>query len=204
MGSDMGLSQYVDGIYACNLPHRTDRRASLEYQFDRLGITCDVVDGVYHDFGHIGCKKAHIRMLELAMSRGQKRIFTMEDDVIFRLSILDNLDQIFKDAGEFDILFFHHRHVIYTEHVKSTVFEARAPSCTQFQCIGNIPRVHRLLKDNEENETAIDKVFESSKLNVKITTVEYTVQMDDFSDIDQMVRVRFKNKSTYTDLLVKP
>lgn len=96
-------------IYYINLASRPDRRAFMEEQFDRLGITAERVDAVtmdevpaelvaYHasprslwrsNPGDLACGLSHQRMWAMIAEAGHREAMILEDDAVLTPPLLD-------------------------------------------------------------------------------------------------------------------
>lgn len=78
----------IPKIFVINLPHRTDRLASIIKELDRMGVLdkMEIVEGVIiqtEGFGTAGLNEARARCFELARDRGYEMIMVLEDDCKF-------------------------------------------------------------------------------------------------------------------------
>lgn len=87
------LFDHFDAVRIINLPHRTDRRAAMNGELRRLGVSNDPrvsyfdaakfdSAGTFPSIGARGCYFSHLRILEEANAAGQD-ILILEDDVDF-------------------------------------------------------------------------------------------------------------------------
>jgi GR25 family glycosyltransferase involved in LPS biosynthesis len=66
-----------------NLDRRTDRRAEVEQEFAKIGLTVERFPAVDYSPGSIGCNLSHIAVLKLAKARGYESVMIFEDDFYF-------------------------------------------------------------------------------------------------------------------------
>jgi glycosyl transferase family 25 len=69
-----------------NLDRRTDRRAEVEQEFAKIGLTVERFPAVDYSPGSIGCNLSHIAVLKLAKARGYESVMIFEDDFEFLVS----------------------------------------------------------------------------------------------------------------------
>lgn len=91
----------VPKIFVINLPHRTDRLASITSELNRMGFLdkMEIVEGVViqaGEHGVAGIAEAHARCLELARDRGYEMIMVLEDDCKFLVD-KDTFDNEIRD-----------------------------------------------------------------------------------------------------------
>ena len=73
-------------IFYINLEHRTDRRAEIEGELDKMGLahSFERFPAIRHEtIGGVGCGRSHIEVLKLAKEHGYKQILVLEDDFMF-------------------------------------------------------------------------------------------------------------------------
>jgi hypothetical protein len=63
-----------------NLDRRTDRRAHMEQELNRLGLVAERLPGTPHSFGILGCGLSHLAALRLARDSGWPCVLILEDD----------------------------------------------------------------------------------------------------------------------------
>jgi len=204
--SSNSLNAYFDNIYVNHLEERTDRLEILNRQFKQLNSTYTLFNAIRHKDGSVGNKLSFIKILELAMSRGEKRILFLEDDVLFRKCILDDIGSIMEAVRETDceILCFHNPqiHKLTNEQMKEIVVRmSRKPWCTQCLYLNNLEKIYSHMKKKETDKNGLDYTLVNSGLITYCTGKEYALQLDDYSDIEGKVMKRFKHKDDYKDLL---
>lgn len=92
----------IPKIFVINLPHRTDRLASITFELERMGFLdkMEIVEGVIiqtGEHGVAGIAEAHARCVELARDRGYEMIMVLQDDCKF----LVDKDTFNKEIQEF-------------------------------------------------------------------------------------------------------
>lgn len=92
----------IPKIFVINLPHRTDRLASITSELNRMGFLdkMEIVEGVIiqtERFGTAGLNEARARCFELARDRGYEMIMVLEDDCKF----LVDKDTFHKEIRDF-------------------------------------------------------------------------------------------------------
>ena len=73
----------IHHIVYINLAHRTDRRAEVEGELARMGLSGERFDAIKEHPGIVGCGKSHLAVLELAKERGWEHVLILEDDFQF-------------------------------------------------------------------------------------------------------------------------
>lgn len=75
--------EFLKNIYYINLERRTDRRAQIEDELCKMGLTgtrfiaCDINPGI------VGCGKSHLEVLKLARLLDLEHVLIFEDDFTF-------------------------------------------------------------------------------------------------------------------------
>lgn len=81
------MKKIIDAIFYINLAHRTDRRAAIEEEIEKLLIspkTRERIEAVHIPTnGHLGCCESHIIALDQAAQRGAEYTLILEDDAQF-------------------------------------------------------------------------------------------------------------------------
>ncbi|MBZ0130279.1 MAG: glycosyltransferase family 25 protein [Rhodobacteraceae bacterium] len=89
------LLDLFDRVYVINLPARTDRRAEMERQLARVGLSFDRPEvvlfeavrpadkGEFPTIGTRGCYLSHLGVIEQALADGCETFLLMEDDADF-------------------------------------------------------------------------------------------------------------------------
>lgn len=77
----------IGGIAYINLAHRTDRKAHILSELEKLKpLTTNIhrIDAILEPMcGHLGCGKSHVKALELAIEQGWPSVLIAEDDLQF-------------------------------------------------------------------------------------------------------------------------
>ncbi len=87
---------FFDAIFCINLDHQVERWQDMQAQFDRLGITDQVVrlSAVETKTNHhIGCALSHRLIIEYAKRRRLGNVLVLEDDAIFHAESLQILEK---------------------------------------------------------------------------------------------------------------
>jgi GR25 family glycosyltransferase involved in LPS biosynthesis len=200
------LNAYFDNIYVNHLEERTDRLEILNRQFKQLNSTYTLFNAIRHKDGSVGNKLSFIKIIELAMSRGEKRILFLEDDVLFRKCILDDIGSIMKAVRETDceILCFHNPQIVkLTEDEKKMLIVRRKHKiwCNQCLYLSNLGKIYEHVKERESNTNGLDYTLVYSRLISYCTGKEYAIQLDDYSNIKNRIMRRFDHRRIYEDLL---
>ncbi len=93
-----------DRIYVINLASRADRRAEMQTQLERVGLSLDRAPvilfpavrpdspGEFPSIGARGCFGSHLGALKAAVAEGCQRILILEDDLDFSPAGLQSID----------------------------------------------------------------------------------------------------------------
>lgn len=77
---------FVEKVVYINLTKRTERRKSIEFQMEKMGIPADKIirfDAIENENGALGCVLSHINVLKMAKKNNWKNVLILEDDMIF-------------------------------------------------------------------------------------------------------------------------
>ena len=77
------MSFQLGGAFYINLDRRTDRRAEIEGELARMGISGERFPAIENPDGAIGCMMSHLSVLEMAKERGYPNVLILEDDLTF-------------------------------------------------------------------------------------------------------------------------
>lgn len=66
-----------------NLEHRTDRKAHVEKEMQKMGITATRFNAIKTKNGAVGCSMSHLACLQMAKANGWPQVFIAEDDICF-------------------------------------------------------------------------------------------------------------------------
>jgi len=77
------MSFQLGGAFYINLDRRRDRRAEIEGELRRMGISGERFPAIENPDGAIGCMMSHLKVLELAKERGYPNVLILEDDLTF-------------------------------------------------------------------------------------------------------------------------
>jgi len=96
----MSLLTLMDAIYVINLPYRTDRRAEIDVQLARAGLSLSHPKvhlfeavrpdepGPFPSIGARGCFLSHLGVLKDAAMRGFDKVLVLEDDADFMRALV--------------------------------------------------------------------------------------------------------------------
>lgn len=77
---------FIDKVVYINLKERTDRRKSIDYQLNKLGVPPDKIirfDAIRNENGTLGCTLSHIGVMTMAEENKWSNVLVLEDDMIF-------------------------------------------------------------------------------------------------------------------------
>jgi glycosyl transferase family 25 len=66
-----------------NLDSRPDRKAHVENQMNKIGITANKFKAIKLPNGALGCSMSHLKLLETAKQNEWSHILIVEDDILF-------------------------------------------------------------------------------------------------------------------------
>ena len=109
---------YIEEIIYINLDRRTDRRAEMEAELGRLGLSARRFSAVAKRPGIVGCGYSHLAVLKEAREKGLQSILILEDDfeaVVPPAEFHEALQTFFSsaEAEDFDVLML----AYYAPHV---------------------------------------------------------------------------------------
>ena len=103
------MVEKIDRVFYVNLLRRADRRASVEAELEKVGLSGKAerfeADDV-PDFGCIGCARSHLAALKLARERGYANVVMLEDDATFLVdaeTMQRELAEFFSSGIEYDV-----------------------------------------------------------------------------------------------------
>tara|TARA_B110000967_G_scaffold209388_1_gene265368 strand:+ start:1918 stop:3669 length:1752 start_codon:yes stop_codon:yes gene_type:complete len=96
----------LENVFYINLDHRTDRRASVEKQLDRLKWKYQRFPAITNENGRIGCTLSHLQLLKYAKQQNLPYIVIVEDDIIFTKPDLftNSLTKFLETNNKYDVL----------------------------------------------------------------------------------------------------
>ena len=98
----------LENVLYINLDYRTDRREHTEKEFEKLGISQNLVrmNASKTKHGAIGCSLSHIRCLEYAKQQNWPHVLICEDDITFMnpALFLSKLSEFSHSHLEYDML----------------------------------------------------------------------------------------------------
>lgn len=216
----MTLNDILDEIYVINLESRKDRLKNAENQFSQIGSyftrieACKVdskIKSVENAMSH-----SWINTLEKAIANKHEIIAICEDDLVFRRKIVEDLPELATHIAntDFEVLSAHH----YAEHFEtskkllntpeaSEVFlkpVKRKPWCNHFLILKNLSMWLDHLKYTVSNNPKRNFDHTLTVFNTKsyVTSREYCFQLDDFSTVQNRVKIRFEQKKRYSDIIL--
>lgn len=122
LGKKSSLIEFFDRAYVINLPHRTDRRAAIERELERIQVFLPsnqavifpgvrpTEPGPFPSIGARGCFLSHLSILKDARNRGCKSVLIIEDDLCFPNSFTEKQRSAITQLSnrEWDIVYLGH------------------------------------------------------------------------------------------------
>lgn len=122
----------IHKIVYINLDKRADRRAEMEAELSKMGLSAIRFSAIYDKKGMIGCIKSHLEVIKLAKTQDWPNVLILEDDFMFLVdrSELENQIKAFFDAKiPYDLVML--GYTLYkSEPYNSTVAYARRADTT--------------------------------------------------------------------------
>lgn len=104
---DYDIKKYIDGVFYINLDKRTDRRAEIEFELNKMNIPHERFSAIATPGrGILGCGLSHLSVYKLAKERGYKNVLIFEDDFTFIISkneLYELLEKLFTENVDFDV-----------------------------------------------------------------------------------------------------
>jgi GR25 family glycosyltransferase involved in LPS biosynthesis len=97
----------ITNVFYINLTERIDRRAQVEQQLSKVGLTnFNRFNAIKLPNGALGCSMSHLKCLQLAKERNLDHILIVEDDIIFLNSgiFIGQLNKFLQNNKEWDVL----------------------------------------------------------------------------------------------------
>lgn len=153
--------EFIHHVLYINLDKRPDRRAEIEHELSRMGLSGERIAGVdTAPHGYIGCATSHINALKTAREKGWENVLIVEDDFQFIVD-RDTLDRVFRafqtHGFTYDVLFLAYN--LMGQHMLLDHIRGRA-TCVQ-TASGYI--VHRRYYDTliHHLEEGLEKLIET-------------------------------------------
>ena len=99
------------GIYYVNLDKRIDRKAEVEAEFEKIGMTAKRFQAIEKNPGIIGCGYSHLTIIKEAKSLGLKNVLIFEDDFEFLVdkeTFWNLINSFFSSNEPYDVLMLSH------------------------------------------------------------------------------------------------
>lgn len=210
----MNLNDILDEIYVVNLDERQDRLNNIKYQFSELGTQFTRISATKDKNGTLGNKKSWLRILQMAIRKGQQTIGICEDDVVFRYQLLKDLPVLAPMINEtdFEVLSMHHyceqagkasNRMNLPEEDLSLIKVRRKPWCNQMLMLRNLAKWSNQIRRSiiKQPNRSLDNTITVFDAKAYITSREYAFQLDDYSSIKKKNMRRFKQKLRYKDII---
>lgn len=124
----------VDGVFYINLDHRTDRKAEIEGELEKMGLVGERFPGIPTCPGIIGCGYSHLGVLKEARERGYSNVLIFEDDFQFLVEkkvFWDYMKDVLTDLPSYDVIMLGYniqKMVEYGTSLANKVLEAQTAS----------------------------------------------------------------------------
>ena len=199
----------IKNAYYINLENRTDRKAHVENELNKIGIKAERFNAIKLAHGALGCSMSHLKCIETAKQNGWDHVLVVEDDITFLDSSLftKQINKFLKINKIWDvILFAGNNHKPYIKYSDFCVKVFRCQTTTGYlvkssyydKLIENYKEgINNLMREpTKENQHAIDKNWFrlQEKDSWYLITPLTVTQRDDYSDIE-------KKNIDYTSLM---
>lgn len=97
----------IAGTFYINLDARTDRRAEIEGELERVGLPFERFPAIKTRPGIIGCGQSHSAVLKEAKARGYKNVLLFEDDFMFLVGkdeFYRLLEKALEEVPDYDVI----------------------------------------------------------------------------------------------------
>lgn len=97
----------ITNVFYINLTERADRRAQVEQQLSKVGLTnFNRFNAIKLPNGALGCSMSHLKCLQIAKERNLDHILIVEDDIIFLNPgiFIEQLNKFLQNNKEWDVL----------------------------------------------------------------------------------------------------
>ena len=201
----------IKNAYYINLEKRTDRKAHVENELEKIGIKAERFNAIQlpNGNGALGCSMSHLKCIETAKKNNWAHVLVVEDDITFLDSELftKQLNKFLKYNKTWDvILLAGNNHKPYIQYGDYCVKVFRCQTATGYivknsyydKLIQNYKEgINNLIKEpTKANQHAIDKHW--FRLQEKdswfLITPLTVIQKENFSDIE-------KREVNYTSLM---
>jgi glycosyl transferase family 25 len=98
---------YLQECFYINLDRRLDRRAEIEAEFEKIGLSVERFPAIDKNPGIVGCGLSHLAVLKMAKERGLKNVLIFEDDFQFLVSkeeFWTQMEQLFMSGVQYDVV----------------------------------------------------------------------------------------------------
>lgn len=155
------MEKYIDKIFYINLNKRLDRKAEIEGELSRMGLSGERFPAIQHDKGFIGCSLSHLELIKIAKQRGYKNVLILEDDFEFVLTkeqLEKNLTTFFESNMSYDVVMLAYNYKGNLES-SSIVSKINSAKTTAGYLVHN--KVYDALIDNYQ--AGVKKLIETKK-----------------------------------------
>jgi len=166
------ISQICKVMYI-NLDKRTDRRAELEGELAKMGLTAERFPAIQGTTGMIGCGLSHIAVLKRAIAEGWENVLILEDDFQFlvdRDTFDKQLSRFFNSNATYDVAMLSYNLIssVPKDDLVSYVKEAQATSGYLVRkrfygkLLANLEEgLHKLSNGGTERQYSLDQYWKS-------------------------------------------
>ena len=190
----------IKNAYYINLEKRTDRKAHVENELNKIGIKAERFNAIQLPNGALGCSMSHLKCIENAKQNNWDHVLVVEDDITFLDSAVftKQINKFLKYNKTWDvILMAGNNHKPYIQISDYCVKVFRCQTTTGYivkssyydKLIQNYKEgINNLMREpSKGNQHAIDKHWFrlQEKDSWYLITPLTVIQRDDYSDIEK-------------------
>jgi GR25 family glycosyltransferase involved in LPS biosynthesis len=156
------MEKYIDKIFYINLDKRLDRKAEIEGELSRMGLSGERFPAIQNDKGFIGCSLSHLELIKIAKQRGYKNVLILEDDFQFTLTkekFEENMNTFFESNLSYDVVMLAYNYKGKLESNNAIVSKINSVNTTAGYLVHN--KVYDELINNYQ--VGVKKLIETKK-----------------------------------------
>lgn len=101
----------IGKIVYINLDKRPDRRAAIEHELERMGLTGERFSAIeVPQYGGVGCAMSHAFVVRTAANEGDSSLLVLEDDFVWKVQNREELDArlrpVLQVVPDYDVIMF--------------------------------------------------------------------------------------------------
>jgi glycosyl transferase family 25 len=123
----------IGGVYYINLDRRTDRRAEMEAELQKLGLPGTRFSAIEHRMGALGCSRSHLAILKEARAKSLESVLILEDDFELLVSpsvFWDHMNKFFETILSYDVLMINYNMTLPESNSNSFLWKVQGAQTT--------------------------------------------------------------------------